>query len=709
MTLLHLEALPPRTTKGTIVRLLTQVGELDKQRVGVIEIRGREASVEVPDSWAARLVRALDGTPLADRHIRAWHESIASNRDEQDHFTRLVGLLEIEAEAEAEQLVRAQEKLSPAQAEKAGTTLIGLALHDQQAGLGGRVLVTFGKSSKDPLPWTRLGIGAPVLLSQSNDDDRWRGVVSRRSSRTIEVAINQPLQAPDGATYRLDLANDEVARQRQRTALERARAAQGDRLAKLRRVLLGEVKPSFIDTAAVEWDTSLNESQQEAAALALHAEDVAMIHGPPGTGKTTTVVEVIRQAIDRDEKVLACAPSNMAVDNLFEKLLASGIEVVRIGHPARVLPELRAHTLDLVVEEHDDMKLARKLTREAYQLFDKASRYTRAKPLPGARQEQREEAKQLLADARRLEKQVVKQILDNADVLCATLTGLDSELLGQRSFDLLVIDEACQTTEPACWIPMSRCERVVLAGDHCQLPPTVVSREAVKQGFTISMFERLMEAHGNEASCMLSVQYRMNTAIMDFSSQQFYDGSLVAHESVADHLLSELPEIANDELTSRAVEYIDTAGAGFDEELEPDGESRLNLGEAKLLTRKVNALLDAGLPPPSIAIIAPYAAQVRLLKEMLKVDRLEIDTVDGFQGREKEAVLISLVRSNGAGEIGFLKDTRRMNVALTRARRKLLVVGDSATIGNHLFYQQLLDYFEGIGAYRTVWEEPDLT
>ena len=710
MTLLHLEALPPRTTKGTIVRLLTQVGEIDKQRIGTIEMRGREASVEVPDNWAARLVRALDGTSLDNRNIRAWHESVARGGQDEDQFDRWLRLLDMEAEAEAAQLLQAQQRLSPADAEKAGTTLIQLALQDQQGGLGGRVLVTFAKAGGAALPWTRLGIGSPVLLSQQEGDESWRGVVSRRASRSIEVALSQTLPPSEtGDTYRLDLSTDDIARQRQRTALERARAAGSDRLAQLRRVLLGDVKPSFAGKSETTPSASLNEPQQQAVTLASRAEDIAMIHGPPGTGKTTTVVEVIRQAVSAGEKVLACAPSNMAVDNLFEKLLATKGRVVRLGHPARVMPELRSHTLDLMVDDHDDMRLARKLTREAYALFDRAARYTRAKPAPGQRQEMRAEAKQLLADARRLERQVVQQILDGADVLCATLTGLDSELLGQRRFDLLVIDEACQTTEPACWIPMSRCERVVFAGDHCQLPPTVISREAASQGFAVSMFERLIELHGPQAAQLLAVQYRMNSAIMDFSSRQFYDGSLLADESVRDHLLSELPGVATNDLTSRPVEFIDTAGASYDEELEPDGESRRNHGEARLICRKVNELIEAGLSESAIAVIAPYAAQVRLLREMLKAERLEVDTVDGFQGREKEAVLISLVRSNAEGQIGFLADVRRMNVALTRARRKLLVVGDSATISNHLFYQTLLDYFEGLGAYRTVWEEPELT
>lgn len=715
MALLHLDSLPPRTTKGTIVRLLTQVGEIDKQKIGVIEIQGRSATVKVPDTWVARLAKKLDGTELANRHIRSWPASAPSSLDRksagrEDHFERMMRLLEMEGDAEAEQLLQAQRRMSPSQAEKAGTTLINLTLRDETTGLGGRVLVTLGKKSREPLPWTRLGIGSPVLLSEQESDQRWRGVISYRAGHTIEVALSQSLPPAEGkVTYRLDLSSDEVARQRQREAMERARSATGDRLARLRDIFLGDLAPTLQPAETMtNFATSLNESQFEATRSALAAEDLWMIHGPPGTGKTTTVIEIIRQAVANGQKVLACAPSNMAVDNLFEKLLACGTRVVRLGHPARVMPELRSHTLDLMVDDHEDMRLAKKLTRDAHAMFARAGRHTRAKPVPGEKTALREEAKSMLEDARRLERQVVQLILDGADVLCATLTGLASEVLGRRTFDWLVIDEACQTTEPTCWIPLSRCERVLLAGDHCQLPPTVISREAAQEGFDVSLFERLMELHGTTASHRLNVQYRMHSQIMDFSSQQFYESSLVADESVSSHLLQDLPDIDSSEASSTPVEFIDTAGAGYDEELEPDGESRRNPGEAELIRRKVHTLLDAGLAASDIAVIAPYSAQVRLLRELLDVERLEIDTVDGFQGREKEAVLISLVRSNANGEIGFLADVRRMNVALTRARRKLIVTGDSATIGAHLFYQQLIDYFEQIGAYHTVWEEPDL-
>jgi predicted DNA helicase len=270
---------------------------------------------------------------------------------------------------------------------------------------------------------------------------------------------------------------------------------------------------------------------------------------------------------------------------------------------------------------------------------------------------------------------------------------------------LAVIDEACQSTEPGCWIPLLRSDRVVLAGDHCQLPPTVISREAAAEGFGASLFERLMMLYGPQIARRLTIQYRMHQAIMDFSSAEFYDGDLEAAETVRGHLLQDMPGVSAGPLTQSPVEFIDTAGASYDEEIEPDGESRLNRQEAVLVCRKTQMLLDCGVSAGDIALIAPYAAQVRLLREHLPIPGLEIDSVDGFQGREKEAVVISLVRSNSRGEIGFLADVRRMNVAMTRARRKLLVVGDSATLSGDPFYKRMIEYFERVGAYRTVWEE----
>jgi ATP-dependent RNA/DNA helicase IGHMBP2 len=710
MSILHLESLPPRTSRGAVLRLLCEQGGIDRRLVGRIELQGRSATVEVPESWQARLVTALDGTAWQDRRLRAW-ASGGTARAGEDHFQRLADLLELESKAEARQVLERIERRQPGEAEQSGDCLLDLVVQDEYAGLGGRFLLTLGKRGRTRLPWTRLQAGTPVLLTRQAGarGTGWRGVVSERDEAFLRVAFDElPDEERDQGVYRLDVAHDEAARLRQRQALDRARAAHGDRLAELRGVLLGEAEPSFTPGSDfTPLDTSLNESQREAVQFALAAGDLAVIHGPPGTGKTTTVVELIRQAVRRGDKVLVCAPSNLAVDNLLERLLAQGEDAVRLGHPARVLPQLRAHTLDLMVESHSDAKLARKFVKEAFALFRQANKWTRAKPEPGARRDLRQEARTLLADARRLETQAVDSILAATPILCSTTTALDSEIIGRRTFDLLVIDEACQTTEPGCWIPLIRSARVVLAGDHCQLPPTVLSQDAVREGFGVSLLERLVACYGEQVTRQLKVQYRMHESIMGFSSREFYDEELVADATVAAHRLCDLPGVQSIPLTEQPVQFIDTAGAGYEEEVEPDGESRLNPQEAVLVARKVRALLKAGVVPEEVAVIAPYAAQVRRLRELLPVSGLEIDSVDGFQGREKEAVVLSLVRSNTEGEIGFLADVRRLNVALTRARRKLLVVGDSATLSILPFYQRLFEYFEAVGGYHTVWEEPD--
>ena len=551
---------------------------------------------------------------------------------------------------------------------------------------------------------TRLSPGSPVVLA--DEEGGWRGVVSQKNRETIAVAFSDWPELDLDANLRLNLSSDETTRKRQRTVLLAAQHAPKNRLGHLRDVLLGVREPRFKKVAPYAPNPRLNASQQAAIDHAIAADDVAIIHGPPGTGKTTAVAELIRRAAADGQKVLACAPSNLAVDNLVERLAKLRIRVVRLGHPARVLEELREYTLDFQAESHPEMKMVRKLFKDAEQLRDKSFKFTRARPLPGAKREMRDEAKSMIADARRIEDQIAAVILDGADVVCATLTGLDDNLIGDRRFEWCVIDEAGQATEATSWVPLTRAERVVLAGDPWQLPPTILSNEAQREGFGVSMLERLMKQQGERLARMLTVQYRMNAAIGQFSSTEFYSGELQPDASVKDHVLAELPGIIESEFTIAPLEFVDTAGAGYDEEPEPDGESRHNAQEAEIVRRRVMSLQESGLAPRDIAVITPYAAQAKFLRGLIDIEGLEIDTVDGFQGREKEAVIISLVRSNPRGEIGFLNDVRRMNVALTRARRKLIVIGDSATIGGHDFYERLLKYFEASGAYRTVWEEP---
>lgn len=624
--------------------------------------------------------------------------------NKQAYFQRLGRLLDLEATAEKEQFLERQQSQS-AHAEKSGLTLVNLTLRDEATALAGRVVITLGKrNEQQELPWHMLSLGTPVLLTAVDENEAWRGIVSDRDRFTIKVALDEyPETADSRPLFRLDKATDEVARRRIQRALDDAQRDRTTRFNNLRDVLLGIERPRFASQPPNLIAPHLNETQCQAVTLALRAEDIAIIHGPPGTGKTTAVAEFIRQAVQQGQIVLACAPSNLAVDNIVERLLTTGEKVVRLGHPARVLPELRETTLDIQVENHSSAQLARKMHREAHSLFAKAGRWTRAKPAPGERQAMRAEAKSLIAEARELEKTAVSRILDQADVICATTTGISYSILGERTFDVCIIDEAGQATEAEIWGPILRADKVVLAGDHQQLPPTIVSLQAKNQGFEESMMGRLVNTF-EDATVRLEVQHRMHETIMNFSSQTFYDGSQIAAETVRTHLLADLPEVQATELTTTPITYIDTAGASYDEEAEDEGDSRLNPQEAELVTQQVNELLAAGVSPADIAVIAPYAAQVRLLRERITAEEIEINSVDGFQGREKEAVIISLVRSNYEGVIGFLSETRRMNVALTRARRKLIVIGDSATITVHPFYQRLVDYFESVGAYKSVWE-----
>lgn len=617
------------------------------------------------------------------------------------YFDVLERWLDLESEAERERLARRRQMKSQDDAERTGETILRLQLIDHRTGLAGRLLLDFSKPSGAPLPMNRLKVGSPVVISDQEDpsDSGVAGVVSRRKHNTIQVATEA---WPAGSWYRLDLSPDETTRRRQLAAMARARLAKG-RSGRLRDVLLGTRPLRFGDEPTPEFLTSLNPPQQAAVAFAMSAQDVAIVHGPPGTGKTTTLAEAVYQAVQQGDRVLACAPSNAAVDNMMEKLVAMIPDVIRVGHPARVFEALRGHTLDELVENDPSTDVIRDMRREVKDLIRAAGRDFRGRDGYRRRRELFAEAGQLRGQIRMLEKSVIKGVIDSADVICTTTT-IDDELLGDREFDLVVIDEAGQCTLPSVWQAVLRAERLILAGDHCQLPPTVLSDEASRAGMRRSMMERIIDREGESCFRRLTVQYRMHELIMGFSSESFYDGELIADASVKEHRLCDLTPVSETPLTSDPIEFIDTAGAEFDEQTEADGESRLNPKEANLIVRLVRELLEAGVEGEQIAVIAPYAAQVRRLRDRLDLTGLEIDTVDGFQGREKEVVLLTMVRSNDRGEIGFLADTRRTNVAMTRARRKLVMVGDSATLGRNPFYASMLEYFEQAGAYRSVWE-----
>jgi ATP-dependent RNA/DNA helicase IGHMBP2 len=476
-----------------------------------------------------------------------------------------------------------------------------------------------------------------------------------------------------------------------------------------REALLGIIPARFDRPRDFRETGVLNPEQREAVSRALCAEDFFLVHGPPGTGKSHVLAEVAVQEVSRGKRVLMTAASNAAVDHLLELCLERGLTALRVGHPARVSPRLQEHTLDVLVEQHPDRELSVELFDEAYSLQGYARRQRKQGRSRDRFQNARAsaaEARGLLDEARALERKAVRSVLDGARVVCATLAGLEGSVLSQELFDVALVDEATQATEPLTLMAFLKANRMVLAGDHQQLPPTLLSLEAAKAGLSVSLFERLLHTHGEDVRKMLLEQYRMNESIMRFPSREMYDGLLRAHPSVAARTLSEL---LTGEMEAPPFLFVDTAGKGFDEEADEHSGSYRNPGEAGLILNRLTKLLAAGLPQSEVAVIAPYSAQVFLLRERMSIDapRVEVDTVDGFQGREKEAILLCLTRSNTSAELGFLKDLRRMNVALTRAKRHLFVVGDSATLSSEPFYARLIEEAQTTGAYRSAWEWPE--
>ncbi len=612
--------------------------------------------------------------------------------------------LERQAEiAEAERLLRAR---SDAQLQARGTTLLRLEVVDLEPGFGGRLHAILRPSRGDGLPAHRFGPG-DVIAVRANRDEKplCTGVFVRARGDQVTVALDdEDVDLP--GLVRLDQMVTDVTFRRLDGALrELTREVKGD-AARFLDVMFGERDPVFAPgpaTDAIRWfDATLDPSQREAVANALRAEHVALIHGPPGTGKTTAVVELIRQCTARGERILACAPSNVAVDNLAERLLRAGLRIVRLGHPARVNAAVRDVSLASLVADAPEQKLLRDVKREVDQGLRKVHRAKSRADRFAARNEVRS----LRAELRQLESAITKGLVDGADVVLATTTGAANELLFERPFERVVIDEAAQALEAGCWIALPRGKRTVLAGDHRQLPPTIQSEAAAAGGLARTLFERLMESpHGTTLGRMLTVQYRMHERIMGWSSHRLYDGKLQAAPAVRAHLLTDLPDVATTEWTSEPLCYVDTAGCGHEESEGDDEGSKSNPGEAELVVKIVQALRDANVPAAAIAVITPYNAQVQLLRTRLGGEpELEIGTVDGLQGREKEAVVVSLVRSNEQGEVGFLAELRRLNVALTRARRHLTVIGDSATLAHDRDLCGLVEHLQQHARYRSAFE-----
>ena len=430
----------------------------------------------------------------------------------------------------------------------------------------------------------------------------------------------------------------------------------------------------------------LNESQQQAVGKVVQNNGITILHGPPGTGKTTTLAEAVLQLIKNGEKVLISAPSNTAVDHFAKTLIQKGVKLLRVGNSSKVDDEIFSHTPEGKMSNSNIQKEIKQLKIRAEEFRRMALKYKRS--FGKAEREQRnllfKEVKEIRNEIKKLQRYHEDKLLDEADVIAGTPIGLYDENLDNRKFDTLIVDEAGQCIEPLAWCIFSKAEKIVLAGDHWQLPPTVLSNEAAMLGFNNSILERAIT--NCNSVILLNVQYRMREAIAGFSSQYFYNSLL----QTAKHLQNKGTHIT----------FIDTAGSGYNEKHGPDGVSLQNEGELQI----VNKILEQEQWNLSAsAFISPYAGQVVAATEVLPAP-LRKSTIDSFQGQEKENIIVSLVRSNDEGEIGFLKDYRRMNVAITRAKEQLIVIGDSATIGADKFFNEFLSYVEKFGNYRTVWE-----
>ncbi|XP_061209581.1 DNA-binding protein SMUBP-2 [Neopsephotus bourkii] len=629
---------------------------------------------------------------------------------------RHLELLREEREAELAQSRAWQESVPLKELQRRGVCLLKLHAASQRTGLYGRLLVTFQPRKHDPdaeLPSNSFGPGdiAGLYDAASQGDALCTGIVTRVTPRAVTVAFEDSqdtLSLDHERSYRLlKLAND-VTYNRLKKALNTLKQYRGGPASDLIDVLFFSAEPrAFSETKPLQlYNNSLDASQREAVSFSLAQRELAIIHGPPGTGKTTTLVEIILQAVQQGLKVLCCAPSNVAVDNLVERLAGHSVRILRLGHPARLLEPIQRHCLDAVLARADTAQIVADIRKDIDQAWAKSKKAQDK----GERSHFLSEIKTLRKELKQREETAMAAALTHASVVLATNTGASSEgplkLLPDNHFDLVVIDECAQALEASCWVPLLKAPKCILAGDHKQLPPTIISHKAAAKGLALSLMERLIEGYGQKVVRMLTVQYRMHEAIMHWASSELYGGLLTAHPTVAQHLLKDLPGVTSTEETTTPFLLIDTAGCGlFELELE-DEQSKGNPGEVQLAGLHIRALLEAGVKAKDIAVIAPYNLQVDMLREHLghSYPELEIKSVDGFQGREKEAVILSFVRSNRKGELGFLAEERRLNVAVTRARRHVALLCDTGTVGRQPCLQRLLAHASQHGDVRSAFE-----
>ena len=609
------------------------------------------------------------------------------NVDLIEHFRQLEKALEIEKKEELDVYRKLTEQSSFMDRIEAGITLYPVEFRDISYNHLGDQIITVKKNPTQE--GSEFGLGRLIAIFNT-DGEECQGQLVEQKEKEIKIRIldddvrdwikdgNIGLNAlVDTKTYDLFLA----------IVLQVINGLKYPVLSDFYNLRSNEYEPTGYQ------NDKLNQSQIDAVEEMLSENTVSIIHGPPGTGKTTTLVAGIKAMIHNGDKILMCAPSNAAVDNVCEKLLKENVKVVRVGNAAKASDEALEADLEELIRKDGSFKLIKNLQDQADKIRDKAFKYKRnfGKEEYEERKRLKQEFRELRSDIKQLQKDITKHILEEATVICGTFVGVQGIARSIEKFDAVVIDEAGQSIEPAIWSVGHFANKLVIAGDDLQLPPTVKSMEAEKLGLSKSVLE--MATQIEFPKHLLNIQYRMNERIMGFSDFEFYEGLLSAHESVAHKTL--------DYDQHEPVEFIDTAGCSMDEKKDEESGAIHNEGEVRILKE---ILKEHNPKKYSLGVITPYRAQLHLIQDELKEYTNYSNTVDSFQGQERDIIVISLVRSNDRGEIGFLKDYRRMNVAMTRARLKLVMIGDSATLGQDEFYGRFLDYVERVGSYRTAWE-----
>ena len=639
-------------------------------------------------------------------------------------ISRLKLLIEMERKAEIEAMRAEMKRLSGREREKVGRAILNLNGKIVGEELG-YFLVKYGREREIK---TEISVGDLVVISKRDPlKSDLIGTVVEKGKRFLTVALETvPEWALKGV--RLDLYANDITFKRWLENLDNLRESGKKAL----EFYLGLREPEESEPVDfTPFDRSLNAGQKKALSLALGSPDFFLIHGPFGTGKTRTLVELIRQEVARGNKVLATAESNVAVDNLVERLVDPGLKVVRVGHPSRVSRKLHETTLAYLMTQHELYGELRELRIIGQNLAEKRDTFTKPSPKYrrglGDREILRlaskgigvrgvparliremaewlkinQQVQKTFDDARKLEERIAREIIREADVVLTTNTSAGLDVVDYAKFDVTIIDEATQATIPSVLIPINRARRFILAGDHRQLPPTILSEKARELSKTL--FEGLIKRYPGKSE-MLTVQYRMNERLMEFPSREFYDGRVKADDSVRNITLADLgvksPENGPWEDVLKpgdVLVFIDTAGREDRFERQRRGsESRENPLEASLVKEAVERLLELGVKPEWVGVITPYDDQRDLISSLLP-EEIEVKTVDGYQGREKEVVVLSFVRSNREGELGFLKDLRRLNVSLTRAKRKLIFIGDSSTLSTHPTYKRLVEFVKERG------------